>query len=127
MALYHVWFATKGRKWLLQGDVGEAARELIMTVAKEKSINLVQCEMMVDHVHLLIAVDDRTDLSKAMNLLKGATSRRLFQRFPDLKLDAGLNSFWQHRYAAKVVPEAAAASVGQYIRTQWERLDRYER
>jgi putative transposase len=127
MALYHVWFATKGRKWLLQGDVGEAARELIMTVAKEKRINLVGCEMIVDHVHLLIAVDDRTDLSKAMNLLKGATSRRLFQRFPDLKLDAGLNSFWQHRYAAKVVPERAVASVGQYIRTQWDRLDRYER
>lgn len=127
MALYHVWFATKGRKWLLQGDVGEAARELIMTVAKEKSINLVQCEMMVDHVHLLIAVDDRTDLSKAMNLLKGATSRRLFQRFPDLKLDAGLNSFWQHRYATKVVPEPAVASVSQYIRTQWDRLDKYER
>ncbi len=127
MALYHVWFATKRRKWLLQGDVGEAAKELIMTVAKEKSINLVECEMMMDHVHLLIAVDDRTDLSKAMNLLKGATSRRLFQRFPDLKLDAGLNSFWQHRYAAKVVPEPAAVSVGQYIRTQWDRLDKYER
>jgi len=127
MALYHVWFATKGRKWLLQGDVGEAAKELITTVAKEKSINLMECEMMVDHVHLLIAVDDRTDLSKAVNLLKGATSRRLFQRFPDLKLDAGLNSFWQHRYAAKVVPQPAAVSVGQYIRSQWDRLDKYER
>jgi putative transposase len=127
MALYHVWFATKRRKWLLQGDVGEAARELIMTVAREKSINVVECAMMVDHVHLLIAVDDKTGLSKAMNLLKGTTSRRLFQRFPDLKLDAELNSFWQHRYAAKAVPEPAAASVGQYTRTQWQRLDKYER
>ncbi|MGQ9572584.1 MAG: IS200/IS605 family transposase [Dehalococcoidia bacterium] len=127
MALYHVWFATKGRKWLLQGDVGEAARELIMTVAREKSINLVECEMMVDHVHLLIAVDDGAHLSKAINLLKGATSRCLFQRFPELKLDAGVDNFWQHRYAAKAVAEPAAASVGQYIRTQWQRLDKYER
>jgi len=127
MALYHVWFATKRRKWLLQGEVGEAATELIVAVAKEKNINLMECGTVVDHVHLLIAVDDRTHLSRAMNLLKGATSRGLFQRFPDLRPDAGLNSFWQHRYAAKVIPEAAAASVGQYIRTQWERLDRYER
>ena len=127
MALYHVWFATKGRKWLLQGDVGEAARELMVTVAREKSINLVECEMMVDHVHMLLGVDDRAHLSRAMNLLKGTTSRRLFERFPDLRLDAGVNSFWQHRYAAKVVPEPAAASVGNYIRTQWDRLDKYDR
>jgi putative transposase len=127
MGLYHVWFATKRRKGLLQGDVSEAARELMMTVAKEKDINLLECETMVDHVHLLLAVDDRAHLSEAMNLLKGTTSRRLFQRFPELKLDAGINSFWQHRYAAKIVPEPAAASVGQYIRTQWDRLDKYER
>src|SRR3972149_10800896 len=118
MALYHVWFSTKGRKWLLEGDVGEASKELMVTVAKEKKLDLVECEMMVDHAHLLLAVDDREHLSKAMNLLKGTTSRRLFQRYPDLRLDAGLNSFWQHRYAAKAVLEPAAASVGNYIRTQ---------
>jgi putative transposase len=127
LPVYHVWFATKRRKWLLQGDVAEAAKELMWTVAKEKDVKLVECETMLDHVHLLIEAEDRTRLAKAMNLLKGATSRRLFQRFPDLKLDAGLNRFWQHRYGAKVVPEPAAASVGQYIRTQGDRLEKYER
>jgi len=127
MALYHVWFSTKRRKWLLQGDVGEAAKELMVAVAKENGIALIECETAVDHVHLFVAVDDRPHLSRAMNLLKGATSRRLFQRFPDLKLDAGINSFWQHRYAAKVVPEPAAAATGHYIRTQWDRLEKYER
>lgn len=127
MTLYHVWFSTKRRKWLMQGDIGGAAKELMVTVAGEKGINLVECEMMVDHVHLLVPADDRAHLSRAMSLLKGGTSRQLFQRFPDLKLDAGIKSFWQHRYAAKQVPEPAAVSVGQYIRTQWNRLDKYER
>ena len=97
------------------------------TVAKEKNISLLECEMIVDHVHLLISTEDRARLSMAMNLLKGATSRRIFQRFPELKLDAKVGAFWQHRYAAKLVPEAAAATVGRYIRTQCDRLDRYER
>jgi len=127
MPLYHVWFATKRRKWLLQGDVGEAVKGLMWTVAKEKNISLLECEMIVDHVHLLISTEDRARLSMAMNLLKGATSRRIFQRFPELKLDAKVGAFWQHRYAAKLVPEAAAATVGRYIRTQCDRLDRYER
>jgi len=127
MPLYHVWFATKRRKWLLQGDVGEAVKGLMWTVAMEKNISLLECEMIVDHVHLLISTEDRARLSMAMNLLKGATSRRIFQRFPELKLDAKVGAFWQHRYAAKLVPEAAAATVGRYIRTQCDRLDRYER
>jgi putative transposase len=127
VALYHVWFATKERKWLLQGEVGEAAKELILAVAKEKDIALAECETVVDHVHLLVAADDRIHLAKVMNLLKGASSRRLFQRFPELKLDAGVSNFWQHRYAAKVAPERATASISRYIRTQWNRLDSYER
>ncbi len=126
MPLYHVWFATKRRKWLLQGDVREAVREFMQTIAREKSIGLLECEAIVDHVHLLVSVEDKTSLAKAMNLLKGVTSRRVFQRFPELKLDAGVDAFWQHRYAAKPVPDAAAATVGQYICTQWDRPEKHE-
>jgi len=127
MPLYHVWFATKRRKWLLQGDVGEAVKELMWTAAKEKNVRLSECEVIVDHVHLLISTADRTRLSTAMNLLKGVTSRQIFQRFPELKLDAGVGTFWQHRYGAKLVSEAAAVAVGDYIRSQWDRLEKYER
>jgi putative transposase len=127
MPLYHVWFATKRRKWLLQGDVAEAAKELMRAVAEEKRITLLECETVVDHVHLPIGAEDGTRLSTAMNLLKGVTSRRIFQRFPELKLDAGIGASWQHRYGAKLVSEAAAVSVGDYIRTQWDRLEKYER
>jgi putative transposase len=127
MPLYHVWFATKTRKWLLQGDIEEAIKESMWTIAKEKNIRLLECETIVDHVHLLVSVEDRANLSRAMNLLKGITSRRVFQVFPELKLDAGVAAFWQHRYAAKLVPESATATVGRYIRTQWDRLEKYER
>ena len=127
MPLYHVWFATKRRKWLLQGDVSEAAKESLWAVAKEKDIGLLECETIVDHVHLLVSAEDRTGLSKAMNLLKGVSSRRILQMFPNVRLDAGVGAFWQHRYAAKPIPEPAVATVGEYIRTQWDRLEKYER
>lgn len=96
-------------------------------MAKERNIRLSECEVIVDHVHLLISAEDRARLSMAMNLLKGVTSRQIFQRFPELKLDAKVGAFWQHRYAAKLVPEAAAATIGRYIRTQWDRLEKHER
>ncbi|MFQ5816302.1 MAG: IS200/IS605 family transposase, partial [Candidatus Hydrothermarchaeaceae archaeon] len=126
MPAYHVWFATKRRKWLLQGDVAEVAKDTMRTVAKETNIGLKECETMVDHVHLLVEAENRMYLAKAINLLKGTSSRRLLHQFPDLKLDAQVKSFWQHRYGAKEIPESATAAVGQYIRTQWHRLDEYE-
>ena len=127
MALHHVRFATKRRKWLLQGDAADAALQLIRDVARDKGIPLRASETMVDHMHLLIQAEDQVGLSRAMNLLKGVSSRRLFQRFPELKLDAGVNSFWQHRYGSKEVPETASASVEHYIETQWDRTEKYVR
>jgi putative transposase len=126
MALYHVWFSTKRRKWLLQGDISVAVKEIMNEVALERRIGLRECEAIVDHVHLLLDVEDRPAL-KAMNFLKGTTAQRIFQRFPELKLDGGVNNLWQHRYAFKEIPEAAASTVATYIRTQWDRLEDYER
>ena len=61
-----------------------------------------------------------------MDLLKGASSRKVFQRFPELKLDAGVNHFWQKRYGSKVIEPRVLATVSGYIRTQKERLEKFE-
>src|SRR3990172_8011110 len=127
MPLFHVWFGTKRRKWLLQGSIAEAAKELMWAVAKEKDIRLMECETMPEHVHLLVEAEGRTQLSRSINLLKGSSSRRLFQALPEQKLDAGINSLWQHRYASKVVPERAVTAGVNYIRPQWDGLENYER
>lgn len=127
MPIYHVWSSTKRRKWLLQGEVAEAAKKLLRAVADEKGVQLIESETMVDHVHLLVEAEDQVHLSRVMNLLKGTSSRRLFQRFPQLKPDLGVSSFWQHRYAAKEVPPTAEPAVSRYIHTQWDRLKSYER
>jgi putative transposase len=127
MALYHVWFATKRRKWLLQGEVLNAAREEIAKAALQHSIHLIEHEAIVDHVHLLLEGDDPMTLSKAMNYVKGTSARRIFKRFPELKLDAHTTSLWQSHYGSKLIPEEARATVTQYIRTQWDRLEEFER
>lgn len=71
MPFFHVWFATKGRKWLLQGEILEAARELLQQIAIEKQIQLIESEAIVDHVHLLLELPDKSALPRAMMLLKG--------------------------------------------------------
>ena len=99
MALYQVWFSTKRRKWLLQGEVSESAMAQIREIAREKGIKLVEGQAIVDHVHLLLDLPHESELPRAMNLLKGGSARRLFLQFPELKMDAGVTNFWQAGYA----------------------------
>lgn len=51
----------------------------------------------------------------------------MFAAFPELKMDAETEHFWQKGYGKKVVAPAAATAMKRYIRTQWERLDGFER
>ena len=123
MPLYHVWFATKQRKWLLQGEIQDAARAEFDAIAQRRGIDLLEREAIVDHVHMLLRVADRPELSTAMNYLKGASSRALFLKYPTIKLDSHTNSFWQAKFGSKIIPPEREQQLRRYIRTHWDRLD----
>jgi putative transposase len=127
MAYFHVWFSPKGRRSLLDGDILDAVRRLLPEIAVEKGIALIEYEVMVDHVHMLLNLPERNALPNAMMLLKGVSARRIFERFPELKLDARTDSFWQAGYGSKIVPSGAVPTVRRYIRTQSDRLEKYVR
>jgi len=111
----------------MQGDIALAARQLLQEIAEEKRIALLECETIVDHVHLLLECSDKSELTRAMHLLKGISARRLFENYPDLKLDASTMHVWQKGYGSKIVSETALASTRRYIQTQWERLESFDR
>jgi putative transposase len=127
MAYFHVWFSTKNRKWLLQGDIAEAVMRLIRETAVSKSIALMECESVFDHVHLLIESASRENLSTSMQLLKGRSSYEVFRSAPDLKTDGATNSLWQRGFSSREVPAKEVPVVARYIRTQDERLEKFER
>jgi putative transposase len=122
---YHVWFKTKQRKWLLLGEVEDAVKQAIRDVAAEHHLGLVECETMVDHVHLLLEARDNAGLSRALHLIKGASARRLLGSIPEIRMDAGIVHFWQKRYGAKPVEPSALAGVRNYIRTQKKRPEKH--
>ena len=127
MGFYHVWFSTKYRRWLLQGEVAEKAKEMMELVASERGIALLECETMVDHAHLLIEAQSGVQLSWFMKLIKGRSAYEVFRAFPELKLDAHVNSFWQDSFNARLVSEEQIPIVRCYIRTQEERPEKYAR
>jgi putative transposase len=125
--IYHVWFATKRRAWLLQEDIERATKDYIREIAQKRGIQLLECESAVDHVHLLLRLDKGQRLPEIMNILKGHSSYRLHKAYPELKLDSRSEHFWQRGYGFSVVEPASLTTRRRYVKTQEERLGKLER
>jgi len=95
---FHVVFTVYRGKKALIGEIEAYFRELVEEIAGERGYNIVVMETMPNHIHLLLTKPPWEDLSRIVKNLKGATARRIFQRFPDLKLDMRSNHFWTRGY-----------------------------
>jgi putative transposase len=108
------------------GEIGEVARTLLIDAARDKGIALLECQTIVDHVHILVASESVAELSWTLKLLKGRSSFELSRRFPELKLDGRVPSIWQRGFGSRLVPSSEVESVRRYIQTQDQRLAKYE-
>ncbi len=127
MPLYHVWFATKRRKWLLQGEIADLVERAFWDIAKRDRIHFLECKTAIDHAHLLFKAERDEELPSIMKALKGKSAHQVFQAEPELKIDAGTNNLWQRGYGWKRVPPEAEQTVRRYIRTQLDRLEKFMR
>lgn len=119
--IYHVWFSTKGRKPVLQGEIESDVRDSLMQIANRTNIGLLEFELGVDHVHILLELTSDDILSSVMQQLKGACSRDIFLKYPDLRMDLGHQAFWQKGYGFRQIDAGEARSLRYYVRTQANR------
>ncbi len=124
---YHVWFSTKGRKPVMEGEIGDDIMRLLLETARRTAIRVLEVETVADHAHLLIEVAEDQTLSGIMHQVKGASARQIFLMYPDLKLDMEHNSFWQKGYGRRKMTPAEIPAVRNYIRTQQDRRLRHDR
>lgn len=124
-SFYHVWFSTKMRKIALVDEMGAEMGQLLKEAADRASLQLLEMETAVDHVHLLIGLRPEQTLSAAMHRLKGTSARFIFLKYPELKLDMGHKSFWQRGYGFRRLDPSEIPRVRRYIRTQGARALRH--
>ena len=83
---------------------------------KEYSIDIIEMEIMPDHVHLLMEVDPQFGIHKAVKQIKGRTSRVLREEFPWLR--SRIPSLWTNSYFVSTVGGAPLSVIKQYIENQ---------
>lgn len=81
--------------------------------------DLVEFNGEADHVHLLVTYPPKIALSRLVNSLKGASSRRMKQMYPELAAPAYQHdALWSLSYFAGSVGGAPLSVVKAYIEQQ---------
>lgn len=113
---YHVVWCPKYRRKVLVGYVETRLKELLIETCADMNVDIIEIEIMPDHVHLLLEVNPQFGIHKAIKLLKGKTSRSLRIEFPELK--SKLPTLWTNSYFVSTVGGAPLDVIKQYIENQ---------
>jgi putative transposase len=113
---YHVVFCPKYRRPVLEKGVAERLKECVFEKQDAYGYQVLDMEVMPDHVHLLISVDPRIGVNAVVGKIKGYTAHTLRQEFPWLK--SRLPSLWTRSKFISSVGAVTLQVVKQYIADQ---------
>ena len=114
LAAHLVWI-TKYRYDVLKGDIQIRCRELIIQICDAEDVRILKGVVSHDHVHMLIEYPPKTALSDLVKRLKGRTSRRLQEEFPNLRKQYWGRHFWAIGYGAWSTGNITEEVVKKYL------------
>ncbi len=92
---FHCVFSTKDRRPLITPRLRERLWPYLGGIARENNMTAVEIGGVPDHVHLLLSVPPTLCIAKAMQLIKGGSSKWVHDTFPEQRLFR-----WQIKYGA---------------------------
>ena len=103
-SLYHLQWCTKYRYKIFRNDKLKNVCFIALTEAAQRHhIHIEEMDIQEDHVHMIVKLPLKVSVSKALNLLKGYSSRLIFLLCPNLKLRYPQGHLWtKGKFAASV-------------------------
>jgi REP element-mobilizing transposase RayT len=112
---FHCVFSTKERRKLIAPALQERLWPFLGGIARQNGMTPVIVGGMEDHVHILLSLPATMPVAKAMQLIKGGSSKWIHEEFPDHRLFA-----WQEKYGAFSVSVSQLETITNYIKNQKE-------
>ena len=115
--IVHYTFSTYKRKHVLVNWIAEELALHFKEICKEKGFELICQNILIEHVHLLIKkrATDRNEY--VMKMVKGISSRKLFEKYPSNRFE--FRKLWGRGYRAREIKgELDLNNVIAYIKNQ---------
>ena len=80
---YHCVFSTKERRPLLPSGLSERLWPYLGGIARQNRMKAIAVGGMPDHVHILLFLPSTLSIAKALQLIKGGSSKWVHDNFPE--------------------------------------------
>jgi len=67
---YHLVWAPKYRKWILDGEVRDTVKELFKEILAARDCEVIEMEIAGDHVHIFASIPPRYSVGETVRVLK---------------------------------------------------------
>lgn len=113
---YHLIFVTKYRENVISNEIGEELLEQLNKLSDSSDyFTIIEVNHEKDHVHILFKTKPSATLSKIVNKLKGATSRKLRNNHQQLNQ---LPSLWSPSYYIATSGNVTLNTLKNYVEKQ---------
>ncbi|MBM3435623.1 MAG: IS200/IS605 family transposase [Bacteroidetes bacterium] len=111
--LIHAVFSTKNREPWLSTSLRERLYPYICGIARGNGLKALCIGGTDNHVHILLSLDSTTSIAKAIQFIKGGSSKWIHETFPDQKPFS-----WQEGYGAFSISISHVEETKKYIENQ---------
>ena len=113
---WHFEWCTKYRYRMLgREDIKNLCLVAIREAAKRHSMEIIDLEVDVDHVHVIVSIPLTMAPSKALHLLKGLTSKLMFQLVPNFRKRYQKGHLWSPGKFMAPVGHITVEKAKQYL------------
>ena len=112
---YHIVWVTKYRYKVLVGDIGVRVRNLVQEICQDNGIEIIRGRVAANHVHVYVSAPPHQSISKLVQYIKGKSSRKIQQEFPQLKKRYWGNHLWATGYFVRTSGNVTDQMVKAYI------------
>ena len=113
--LMHCTFSTKGRYPFIESNLESNLWPYVGGIARAHRMKALAIGGTADHIHALLSLPSMMSFAKAVQLIKGGSSKWIHETFPKYK-----KFEWQEGYGAFSVSASQARKTVAYIQNQKE-------
>jgi REP-associated tyrosine transposase len=110
---FHCVFSTKERRPHIKPELRERLWPFLGGIARQNEMKAIEIGGVEDHVHILLSLPATMAVAKAMQLIKGGSSKWIHETFPEHREFA-----WQQEYGAFSVSVSQLDKTTEYIKEQ---------
>ncbi len=114
-SLYHCVWSTKSRRRTIEPELRDRLWPYLGGIASKNKMKALAIGGVEDHVHILLSLPSTIEIAKAVQLIKGGSSKWVHETFPEHR-----EFSWQEGYGAFSIGISQIDDTVKYIENQAE-------